>query len=137
MDTVLTAEHHGRARATLPTLLREHTTSESFHMLLDWLDSDREQAGRAYEKIRVRLVRILVGRGCYEAEDLADKTFDRVAKKIPEIRDKFDGDPAMYFYATSRNIFHEWLRVKANERRATDDIEPERDDVESDHLWMF
>jgi hypothetical protein len=46
-------------------------TQEGFELLLDWLDTKNESAGEKYEKIRGRLIRIFVGRGCHEAELLA------------------------------------------------------------------
>lgn len=80
-------------------------------MLLDWLDGgNRENAARKYEKIRRSLIRIFRGRGCDEAERLADETFDRVIGKLPEIADGYAGEPELYFYGVADKIHHEWLR---------------------------
>ncbi|HEY0047746.1 MAG TPA: hypothetical protein VGB68_00565, partial [Pyrinomonadaceae bacterium] len=54
---------------------------ENFDVLLNWLDRNREIAGQKYEKIRRRLIRIFLGRGCFEAEELADETINRVTRK--------------------------------------------------------
>jgi len=43
-------------------------------MLLGWLSTNEASAAEKYEKIRARLIRLFVGRGCYEAEMLADQT---------------------------------------------------------------
>jgi len=73
---------------------------------------DRERAAEKYEKIRQRLTRMLVCRGCWEAEDLVDETIDRVARKVEEIRGDYVGDPAAYFGGVARHVYQEWLRKK-------------------------
>ena len=85
-------------------------TSEGFTRLLGWLDRDPEAAGQRYEALRVRLIKVFAGRGCHEAEELADRTFDRVIKKLPEIIDSYVGDPSHYFLSVGRHIHLEWLR---------------------------
>jgi hypothetical protein len=60
-------------------------TQEGFDGLLTWLSPDREQAGRKYEEIRLRLIKIYTRRGCTTPEELADEVFNRVTKKLPEI----------------------------------------------------
>lgn len=84
----------------------------SFDALLDWLDSDREQAGIKYEEIRGRLIRIFINRGCVEVEDLADETINRVISKLDEIKRDFTGDPARYFYGVAYKVLMEYLRKK-------------------------
>lgn len=85
-------------------------TEENFDVLLNWLDHNREIAAHKYEKIRQRLIRIFTGRGCFEAEELADETFNRVTQKIPRIIDGYVGEPALYFYGVADKIHFEWLR---------------------------
>jgi DNA-directed RNA polymerase specialized sigma24 family protein len=85
-------------------------TQEKFDLLLSWLDRNRETAGQKYEKIRQRLIRILIGRGCFEAEQLADETFDRVTRKLPELAGNYTGEPSLYFYGVADKIYLEWLR---------------------------
>jgi DNA-directed RNA polymerase specialized sigma24 family protein len=87
-------------------------SQESFDALLAWLDSDREQAGNKYEEIRERLIKIFVGRGCYEPEDLADETINRVIKRLNEIEPQFVGDRARYFYGVANKVHLEYLRRK-------------------------
>jgi DNA-directed RNA polymerase specialized sigma24 family protein len=43
-------------------------------------------------------------RGCTEAEDMVDDTFDRVVRKVPEIVDAYVGDPALYCYGVGRRV---------------------------------
>ena len=87
-------------------------SQESFDALLDWLDSDREQAGVKYEEIRRRLITIFTGRGCADAEDLADEAINRVVTKLKEIGSEFKGDRARYFYGVANKILMEYLRRK-------------------------
>lgn len=91
----------------------------SFDDLLDWLGPD---SGRQYEIIRAGLIRIFISKGFNDAEDLADETIDRVAKKVPEIREAYEGEKARYFHGVARNIVHEARRRK---EIGTDQI-PER-----------
>src|SRR4051812_38473198 len=93
-------------------------TQESFQMLLGWLDANVESAAEKYEKIRQRLIRIFIGRGCYEAEMLADRTIDRVSSKVSQISSNYVGEPATYFYGVANKIHLEWLRAQKKERGA-------------------
>jgi DNA-directed RNA polymerase specialized sigma24 family protein len=92
-------------------------TQEAFDRLLDWLDPDREQAGRKYEAIRLRLIKILTSRACLEAERLTDETMNRVTSKVEEIAKGYVGDPALYFYAVAQKVHLEYLR-KEHTRQA-------------------
>jgi DNA-directed RNA polymerase specialized sigma24 family protein len=87
-------------------------SQEAFDALLDWLDSDREQAGIKYEQIRSRLIKIFTGRGCIDPEELADETINRVTTKLAEIKREFTGDPARYFFGVANMIYREYLRKK-------------------------
>ena len=88
------------------------TTPELFDGMLAWLDEDREEAGKKYEKIRLRLIKIFGCRGCGEAEDLADETISRVTAKVLEIAPTYEGDPALYFYGVARKVHHEYIRTQ-------------------------
>lgn len=104
-------------------------TTENFQTLLNWLDSDVETAGEKYERIRGRLIRMFVCRGCYEAEMLADRTIDRVISKLAQISSTYEGDPAIYFYGVATKVHLEWLREQKKEREATFiDLTVESDD---------
>jgi len=59
-------------------------TTESFAKLLDCLGADRERAGEKYEDLRRTLIRFFEWRGAPFPEDQADKTFNRVARKLGE-----------------------------------------------------
>jgi DNA-directed RNA polymerase specialized sigma24 family protein len=107
-------------------------TQEAFERLLTWLDPDREQAGRKYERIRLQLIKIFACRGCTCPDDLADQTINRVAGKIQEIAAGYTGDHSLYFYGVARNVHLEYLRKRqipapppALEARNESDIEYE------------
>jgi len=85
-------------------------TQNAFDHLLAWLDADRILAGNKYEAIRGRLIRIFTCRGCFEAEDLADETINRVTAKVEAIANTYKGDPALYFYGVAQKVHLEYLR---------------------------
>jgi RNA polymerase sigma factor (sigma-70 family) len=95
--------------------IKTEISQDSFESLLNWLDSDREQAGRKYESIRSRLIKIFYARGCHLAEELADETIDRVARKIETLLVSYEGDPALYFYAVAKKILLEYARRPKSE----------------------
>lgn len=88
-------------------------TQTAFQHLLDWLDPDREQAGRKYENIRLKLIKILACNGSASPEDLADETINRVAKRVPEIAPTYVGDPALYFFGVAQNVYLESVKKRA------------------------
>src|SRR5262245_48857988 len=99
---------------------------ERFDQLLSWLNPDREQAAERYESIRKRLTKIFVSRGSPVPDDLADATINRVAKKLPEIRSTYEGDPAHYFYKVSNFI---WLEQGRKDRLpAVAPVRPKHDE---------
>jgi len=85
---------------------------EAFEKLLRWLDPDREKAGEKHEKIRFRLIKIFVCRGCHEAEDLADQTINVVLSKIDWLVANYVGEPGLYFYAVAKKIHLEQLKKR-------------------------
>ena len=87
-------------------------SEESFEALLDWLASDREQAGIKYEQIRGGLIKYFSGRGHSAAEDLADETINRVASRLSEIKTRVYGEQSRYFYGVARKVQLEYLRRK-------------------------
>ena len=88
-------------------------TGQAFSGLLDWLGPDRDAAGRRYEQIRSRLIKIFVCRGCNTPEELADQTIDRVAGKVHQIAGTYVGDPALYFYGVAEKIYLEHAKERS------------------------
>lgn len=104
-------------------------SQEQFDGLLDWLDPERDKAGLKYESIRKRLIKIFVCRGSDRPEELADRTINRVARKLPEIRASFVGEPAHYFCGVASNIFRESLKnQKIPAARPVSPVLPDADD---------
>ena len=103
---------------------------EHFDSLLDWLDPDRQRAGEKYQKIREGLIKIFTWNACSDAESLADETFDRVILRVPELRQTYSGDPALYFYGVAKNVFREHLRDRSVEHVASVPDSPETTDIE-------
>lgn len=88
-------------------------TQEDFDRLLLWLNREsREEAGRKYEEIRCRLIKIFSCRGCTESDLLSDETINRVTKKLREIEGDWTGDPALYFYGVAQRVHLEYLRKR-------------------------
>ena len=110
-------------------------TKEQFDGLMAWLASSTEDPGDKYETIRQSLVKLFVWNGCWDAEDLADETIDRVMRRVPEIAIDYSGDPALYFYGVARMMLKERRRHKtissesqSLELRAVPTSNPQSDD---------
>ncbi len=90
----------------------EHTrwelNGEAFDKLLEHFSSDRSEAGEQYVKMKVKLERFFEWRSCASAEEKADKTINRVARRICEGED-IHNLPA-YFFTVARLVFMESLR---------------------------
>ena len=80
---------------------------ETFEEILAWLDSDREVAGVIYVQLRHDLARIFTWNRCSDPEELTDEVFDRVARKVHDLRQTFVGDPRLFFYGVARNMVKE------------------------------
>jgi DNA-directed RNA polymerase specialized sigma24 family protein len=93
-----------------PSLTKWILTPESFNRLLLWLNPDRDLAGEKYEEIRSGLIKRFRQLGRPDGEELANKTFDRVAKKLPAVVDKYIGEPEPYVFTIAYNIYREDLR---------------------------
>jgi len=87
-------------------------SQETFEALLDWLNSDREQAGIKYEEIRSKLIKYFLQYAQTDAESLADETINRVARRLNEIKDQVYGERARYFFGVARKVMLEYLRRK-------------------------
>lgn len=105
-------------------------SQEQFDALLNWLAPDREQAGQKYEEIRTRLIKIFTCRGCYEPEDLADETINRVISRLHAIHDQFKGDCSKYFYGVANKVHLEYLRRKQLQHTPVPETDSNRIEVE-------
>jgi DNA-directed RNA polymerase specialized sigma24 family protein len=89
-----------------------NVTEEEFDRLLAWLGGTTDAAAQRYESIRQGLISFFVNRRCIDAEDLADETIDRVAKKLKDLTGSYEGTPERYFYGVAKKVFLEYTRQK-------------------------
>jgi RNA polymerase sigma factor (sigma-70 family) len=96
---------------------------ESFEEILVWLNPDREVAATMYVQLRHDLAKIFTYRGCADAEGLTDEVFDRVAKKVHQVRPTYEGDPRLYFRAVANNLVLENLK-KVKSQTSLEGVDP-------------
>ena len=83
-------------------------TPEAFENLLAAFSDDRDEAGVQYEIMRRKLVRFFEWRKVESAEDYADETINRVARRIEsgEVIENLNS----YFYGVARMVHLEALK---------------------------
>jgi len=91
-------------------------TQQAFDSLLNNLDSDRDQAGKAYERIRNKLVKFFEWRGAVLPDTEADETINRVARKLAEGAEVENLNA--YFYGVARLVFAESLKASEKQQDA-------------------
>ena len=99
-----------------------YLTPETFARLLRGFDPDPEEAGRRYEQLRTRLISFFDWQGSPSAEEQADETFNRVARRLVEGAETDSLE--RYAFGVARNLLREnWRRP---ERLATplDELPP-------------
>lgn len=100
-------------------------TQEAFDRLLRQLDPDRERAGEVYEQIRQKLTKFFQWRSCATPEDYADRTIDRVARKIGEGAEIHTQNVYLFFHGVAINVLREhWKEVQKADIKPLDDIQP-------------
>jgi RNA polymerase sigma factor (sigma-70 family) len=108
------SEERSNAITHMSSSIKEWELSgEVFERFLNWLDPDRELAGRKYETIRRGLIILFNCRGCASAEDLADETINRAIRQLPSIEDSYEGDPAKYLYGIARFVALQYFNRQA------------------------
>lgn len=99
--------------------LREQT----FRRLLAWLDQGVNTNGQSYLAIRERLLGYFDRKNCLHADELADETLNRVARRLDEEGGNIETEiPAKYCYIVARFVFMEYLRTNEKKIAALDDI---------------
>jgi RNA polymerase sigma factor (sigma-70 family) len=81
--------------------------AESFEEILAWLNGDRDEAAAMYVQLRQDLAKMFMWGRCADPEGLTDEVFDRVAKKVHDVRPTYEGDPRLYFRAVANNLIKE------------------------------
>lgn len=99
--------------------LREQT----FRRLLAWLDQGVDTNGQSYLAIRERLLGYFDRKNCLHADELADETLNRVARRLDEEGGNIETEtPAKYCYIVARFVFMESLRANERESGALDNV---------------
>ncbi|HKU76926.1 MAG TPA: sigma-70 family RNA polymerase sigma factor [Pyrinomonadaceae bacterium] len=80
---------------------------ESFEEILAWLNPDRDVAATMYVQLRHDLAKMFMWGRCADPEGMTDEAFDRVAKKVHDVRPTYEGDPRLYFRAVANNLIKE------------------------------
>jgi DNA-directed RNA polymerase specialized sigma24 family protein len=88
-------------------------TADELERLLALLDPDRARAAERYEILRRKLIRIFEWRGSPLPEDLADETFDRVARGLAKGLVIQSTDPYSYFCGVAYRVHQEQVRKRA------------------------
>jgi hypothetical protein len=96
------------------TISRE---SRGFETLLQCLDADRDCAGKKYVDIRLTLMKFFQRNDCPAADDLTDRTLDRVAKILQ--RRKID-EVVPFIVGVAKNV-----RRESRKRPATTELKSE------------
>ena len=111
---------------------------ESFDEILAWLNPDRDLAGSIYVELRNDLTKIFTWNRCSDPEGLTDEVFDRVAKKVHDLRQTFVGDPRLFFYGVARNLLKEVpKRIKAQvSLQGTEPASNSRSEAEQESATM-
>ena len=95
---------------------------ESFDEILAWFNPDREMAAAMYVQLRHDLAKTFLWRQCSDPEGMTDEVFDRVAKKVRDVRRTYEGDPRLYFRAVANNLVKENFK-KIKTQIALEDVE--------------
>lgn len=99
-------------------------TADAFEALLVNLHAERERAGQEYERIREKLLKLFKWRGCPNPQEYADRTIDRVARKIMEGAELRVRDPYLFFHGVALNVLREHWRAPARDVETLDDLPP-------------
>ena len=75
---------------------------ESFRRFLNWLDQGEDSRGEKYLEMRHRLSAYFERKNCLPADDLADETLSRVARRLEEEGSIIGAAPAQYCYIVAR-----------------------------------
>ncbi|MEA2175294.1 MAG: hypothetical protein QOD00_2886 [Blastocatellia bacterium] len=95
----------------------------AFQRLLTWLDEGANSDGQKYLEMRRRLAAYFDRKNCPTPDELADETFNRVARRLEEEGGAIEGDaPARYCYIVARFVFMEHLREMQKDDTLLNDL---------------
>ena len=82
-----------------------------FEALLRLFSDNREEAGKFYEAVRRRLVQFFLSKQCDHAEQLADETLNRVARKADTFDPAKSVTPATFVFGFASKVYLEYWRT--------------------------
>jgi DNA-directed RNA polymerase specialized sigma24 family protein len=88
-----------------------------FELLLAWLDPGNEHGAQVYLNLHKRLTAVFINKGCGAPEELADETFNRVARQLAEGKEIGTDNRFAYLYGIAKNISYEHWRRWENRKR--------------------
>lgn len=100
---------------------QRYLTPEVFASFLLWLSPDPARAAREYLDIRKTLMKFFVTKGCTHAEELTDRTLDRVVLIAHHEPEKYP-TPISLCYGVGRRVWLEYLRESTPEALEDKDI---------------
>lgn len=107
-------------------------SASAFRNLLRWLDEGVDSEGRKYLVIRTRLVAYFDRKGCRLADELADETLNRIARRLEEEGEIETETPAKYCYIVARFVFLESTRAQSREESLRPKIPHENTEEDRD-----
>jgi hypothetical protein len=96
-------------------------TPEAFASFLFWLSPDQAHAARKYLDLRQEIVKLFIRKGCAHADELADRTLDRVVSIAHMEPGKYNSAIALCC-GVARKVWLEYLREKTHESLEDDRI---------------
>jgi DNA-directed RNA polymerase specialized sigma24 family protein len=126
------AEESGELTNHPPSQSKWIPTPQSFEKLLVAFDSDRDEAGKIYENVRVKLLRYFERNRIPDADRYVDVTLDRVMRKLDQ--DEVVANIMAFIYGVAT-----YVRMEAwNEQKQLRDIEAKIEkDIEQKELEAF
>jgi DNA-directed RNA polymerase specialized sigma24 family protein len=85
-------------------------TESAFQKLLEWFDGGQDSRGQRYLEMRKRIVTYFECKKCTVAEELADETLTRIARRLEEEGSITIDTPARYCYIVAHFVFLESLK---------------------------
>ena len=107
-------------------------TKEALDALLAFLDPEPSAAAAEYLKLRQRLVHFFEWKGCPGADDCADETLDRVARKALAGFETPPARPYSFVHAVAINVAHASWRPPRAREAPLEDVAPAARVIEMD-----
>lgn len=119
MSHLLSSADLSHSDSTVSAKTKWSLTTQAFEKLLNAFSLDRDEAAARYEVMRRKLIRYFEWRSIEPADEYADETINRVARRIDEgqLIENLTG----YFYGVARMVYKEALKERDRAPVAIDD----------------